>query len=87
MNEPTTIVLADDHSLFREGILLVLKKEKSIVIAGEAENGEALLQLIDEVNPDVVITDIDMPVKKWNCGYKNCKTATAPNRSISTYHV
>lgn len=63
MNEPTTIVLADDHSLFREGILLVLKKEKSIVIAGEAENGEALLQLIDEVNPDVVITDIDMPLK------------------------
>lgn len=63
MNEPIKIVLADDHSLFREGILLVLKKEKSIVIAGEAADGDALLQLIDEVEPDVVITDIDMPAK------------------------
>ncbi len=63
MSEPIKIVLADDHSLFREGILLVLKKEKSIVIAGEAADGDALLQLIDEVEPDVVITDIDMPYK------------------------
>jgi DNA-binding NarL/FixJ family response regulator len=63
MSEPIKIVVADDHSLFREGILLVLKKEKSIVIAGEAADGDALLQLIDEVEPDVVITDIDMPLK------------------------
>lgn len=63
MREPIKIVIADDHSLFREGIQLVLKKEKSIEMIGEAADGEALLRLIDETAPDVVITDIDMPGK------------------------
>ena len=63
MNKPITIVIADDHSIFREGIQLLLKKEKDIVFAGEAANGEALLTLIEQVKPDVVITDIDMPLK------------------------
>ncbi|MEJ8841489.1 response regulator transcription factor [Lacibacter sp. H375] len=63
MSNPIKIVIADDHSLFREGIQLLLKKEKSIELAGEACDGEALLALIEDVKPDVVITDIDMPIK------------------------
>lgn len=63
MRESIKVVIADDHSLFREGIQMVLKKEKSIEMVGEAADGEALLQLIEQVVPDVVITDIDMPIK------------------------
>jgi DNA-binding NarL/FixJ family response regulator len=63
MKKPINIVIADDHSIFREGIQLLLKKEKDIVCAGEAANGEALLALIEQVKPDVVITDIAMPLK------------------------
>lgn len=61
MSEPIKVVIADDHSIFREGIQLLLKKEKSVVFAGEASDGEMLLALIEQVNPDVVITDIEMP--------------------------
>jgi len=63
MSKPIKIVIADDHSIFREGIQLLLRKEKSIAFAGEAPNGEALLALIEQEKPDVVITDIDMPIK------------------------
>lgn len=63
MYKPVRVVLADDHSLFREGLLLLLEKEKHITITGEAADGEALLSLIEQQQPDVVITDIDMPVK------------------------
>lgn len=63
MRNPVRIVVADDHSIFREGLQLLLKKEKTIEVAGEAADGDALLVLIAEVQPDVVVTDIDMPGK------------------------
>jgi len=63
MRNPVRIVVADDHSIFREGLQLLLKKEKTIELAGEAADGDALLALIAEVQPDVVVTDIDMPGK------------------------
>lgn len=63
MRNAVRVVLADDHSLFREGMQLLLKKEKSIELTGEAADGDALLALIDDVQPDVVVTDIDMPGK------------------------
>jgi DNA-binding NarL/FixJ family response regulator len=63
MRKQVSVVIADDHSLFREGILLLLKKEKNIEVAGEAANGGVLLELVEQYNPDVVITDIEMPVK------------------------
>lgn len=63
MRNPVRIVVADDHSIFREGLQLLLKKEKTIEVAGEAADGDALLALIAEVEPDVVVTDIDMPGK------------------------
>jgi len=61
MKEEITIVIADDHSMFREGIRLLLAKEVYICIAGEATDGEELVQKVGELNPEVVITDIEMP--------------------------
>lgn len=63
MRNPVRIVVADDHSIFREGLQLLLKKEKTIELAGEAADGDALLALIAAAEPDVVVTDIDMPGK------------------------
>ena len=63
MRNPVRIVVADDHSIFREGLQLLLKKEKTIEVAGEAADGDALLALIAAAEPDVVVTDIDMPGK------------------------
>jgi len=61
MNHKIRIIIADDHHIFRKGILSILKDDESIEIIGEASNGEEALQLIETLNPDVALLDIDMP--------------------------
>lgn len=58
---PIRIILADDHEIFRDGFRVMLKKQTSIILEGEAANGEELVKLAHDVNPDVIITDIKMP--------------------------
>ncbi len=55
------IVIADDHEIYRDGLKMVLKKEKTFSIVGEAKNGKELLEIVFKENPDVIITDIVMP--------------------------
>ena len=56
------IIIADDHEIFRDGFKLMLTKQNDITLVGEAENGKELLELTRQLQPDVVITDIKMPV-------------------------
>ena len=55
------VVLADDHKLIRQGLCAMLEKEKDITVVAQAENGREAARLVDELNPDVVILDINMP--------------------------
>lgn len=55
------IVLAEDHQALIDGIKLSLKLEKNIKVVGEANDGEALIAMVDKKKPDIVITDIRMP--------------------------
>ena len=61
MNQKIKIITADDHHIFRKGILSILKDNDSIEIAGEASNGGEALQLIHDLKPDIALLDIDMP--------------------------
>lgn len=56
-----TLVMADDHPIFRNGLRQVIEEDKLIDIIGEAENGEKALELIVKLKPEVIILDIDMP--------------------------
>lgn len=56
------IVLADDHTVVRQGLRALLAAEEDIEIVGEAENGRQALQLVKKLLPDVVVMDIAMPV-------------------------
>ena len=56
------IVLADDHEIFRDGFKMLIKKQPDFEVIGEAENGRELIQLTQQLKPDVVVTDIKMPV-------------------------
>jgi DNA-binding NarL/FixJ family response regulator len=56
------LVIADDHEIFRDGFKLMLSKFPEIMLVGEAGNGRDLLELIEKENPDVILTDIKMPV-------------------------
>jgi DNA-binding NarL/FixJ family response regulator len=55
------VLIADDHPVFRKGLLLAISPEQSIEIVGEAGNGRQALRLIEELHPDVIVLDIEMP--------------------------
>jgi DNA-binding NarL/FixJ family response regulator len=56
------LVIADDHEIFRDGLALMLSKQQDIILAGQASNGRDLLELAERLRPDVVMTDIKMPI-------------------------
>ena len=55
------LMIADDHKLFREGIKALLAVTDDIEIIGEAEDGNAALRKSQELEPDVILMDINMP--------------------------
>jgi DNA-binding NarL/FixJ family response regulator len=56
------VILADDHTMFRQGLKEMLSTDGDIEIVGEADNGRDVIALARRVKPDVVILDIEMPV-------------------------
>jgi len=58
------IILADDHALIREGFkrLLIEREQPFIELVGEAENGKELVEMVSKTQPDLVLTDIKMPL-------------------------
>jgi len=56
------IIIVDDHSLFREGIKLLIENEGYGKVIAEAENGQQFIDLLKIHQPDLVIMDIEMPV-------------------------
>jgi DNA-binding NarL/FixJ family response regulator len=55
------VLLADDHTVVRQGLRSLLAAETDIEVGGEADNGRQTVQLTRQLNPDVVIMDIAMP--------------------------
>ena len=57
-----TIIFADDHELMRDGFKTLTRKFSEIKLIGEASNGQELVRLVEEKMPDIVVTDIRMPL-------------------------
>jgi DNA-binding NarL/FixJ family response regulator len=61
-SEPTTILIADDHALFREGLHELIGHWDDFQVIGEVENGQAALDFCRENPSDIVLMDVRMPV-------------------------
>lgn len=57
-----SVLLADDHRLFREGLRFTLEQEPDLEVVAEADNGAAAVDLARRLAPDVVLMDVSMPV-------------------------
>ena len=55
------VLLIDDHQIVRRGVKNLLKGEDEIEIIGEAENAEAVMEILENVTPDVILSDITLP--------------------------
>ena len=62
MTSKIRTLIADDHTLLRNGICALLKDEPDIVIVGEASDGREAVRLAGQLKPDVVLMDIAMPL-------------------------
>jgi DNA-binding NarL/FixJ family response regulator len=58
---PYSIILADDHAMFREGIRRIIERIENVVVSGEFNDGLELLAGLKSARPDLVILDISMP--------------------------
>ena len=58
-----TIIVADDHPFFRDGLIKVLELDRRFSVVDEAKDGEELIQKVKYFKPDISIVDITMPRK------------------------
>lgn len=73
-----TVVIADDQTLFREGIKDLLENEKNIQVIGEAADGREALRLVKKLKPNVILLDIKLPhmdgIEATRQIHKDCPT-------------
>ncbi|GAA0085524.1 response regulator transcription factor [Clostridium sp. CTA-7] len=63
VNNKIKVIIVDDHDLIREGLTRIISFEDDLIILGQYRNGEELLLAVDDKQPDVILLDINMPIK------------------------
>jgi PAS domain S-box-containing protein len=77
------VLLADDHEITREGLLALLRDEHSIEVVGEAANGREAVALAEELEPDVVVMDVSMPLLGGDEATRRIKAQRPQTRVIA----
>jgi len=63
MTEIIRVLIADDHPIVRQGLQLVINTQPDLELIAEAKNGEEAVRMARETQPDVIVMDLQMPVK------------------------
>jgi DNA-binding NarL/FixJ family response regulator len=61
MEHKIKVVIADDHTIFRDGLRRLLEMEPELQVAGEAANGEEAVSLVNQLRPEILLLDLAMP--------------------------
>jgi len=79
---PIRVLLADDHTIFRQGLAALLAAEKDIAVVGEASTGKEAVEMTVRLKPSVVIMDITMPDVSGLVAARQILERDAPTRII-----
>jgi DNA-binding NarL/FixJ family response regulator len=79
----TRVLLADDHETVRQGLKLILENQPDLTVVGEAADGNAVLELVARVHPDVLVIDISMPQMNGLAATRKVKEV-APDVAVVT---
>ena len=61
MSRKFKVVIAEDHTILREGLKALLSSDPELVVCGEAENGKDAINMVQRLNPDIILMDLSMP--------------------------
>ncbi|MBX2844629.1 MAG: response regulator transcription factor, partial [Saprospiraceae bacterium] len=74
-----SVIIEDDHTMFRQGLVSLLDNESDIEVIGQAANGKEVLDLLPDQTPDVILLDIEMPKMD---GFDTIRAVQDFNKSI-----
>jgi DNA-binding NarL/FixJ family response regulator len=61
VERPVRVLISDDHTLFREGVIEILAREPDLVVVGQTDSGEDTVAVAAQTCPDVLVLDVEMP--------------------------
>ena len=78
MTEPISVLIADDHPLFRAGLKAVVTRDAGFAVVAEASDGDEAIRLIVERAPKVAVLDMDMPKASGLQVVRHARTLPSP---------
>jgi DNA-binding NarL/FixJ family response regulator len=82
MSSKINLLIADDHSMVRQGLKQILELEKDIVVTAQASNGNEAVRMAREFKPDIILMDINMPGTNGLQAIKEIKQEKLPSKVI-----
>jgi len=82
LSKPTRIMIADDHPVIRYGVRRLLQARGEYVVVGEASNGKEAIQEIRELQPDILLLDLNMPLLPGLDTLRELTTIQVPTRTV-----